>query len=377
MMEITSLAQTKPITNKEHIIQFDNLLRADDKLQGRIKQDKILQAKIIITPYEQRNDITHYHLYWATNNKKFIGEPITIFTVATIEKGDVYQVSEPLIYAFNHIKIPATATHLLVYVQTINEQVYLYATRDIWSSESLLPLNASSLEKSLAIVSQRLNQLPILLDTFWDPSQCPEHLLQWLAWGVSVDYWYGSSKQKILYPREIIRQNANVHRYKGTIGAIKSALKSQGVEIDVTEWWQQEPKGDPFHFSLDLVVNRNFGLFTADINDWLYNIVDKVKPVRSHYNFNIIGECQSGLCIVSRLKTANHLSFNFHTTLPQISVESASELYIANTLHSKNHLYLNLHTTLPVMEIDHVADLNIATTLTVANFKRFNFHTTS
>ena len=49
---------------------------------------------------------------------------------------------------------------------------------------SLLPPNASALERKLEQATLRLGTLPVPLRELWNPDTCPAHLLPWLAWTV-------------------------------------------------------------------------------------------------------------------------------------------------------------------------------------------------
>ena len=54
---------------------------------------------------------------------------------------------------------------------------------------SLLPNNATPLERSLDLFPVRIAPDPKRIATLWDAETCPAHLLPYLAWAFSVDDW--------------------------------------------------------------------------------------------------------------------------------------------------------------------------------------------
>jgi len=65
---------------------------------------------------------------------------------------------------------------------------------------SLLPSNASRLERALEMASSERDALPIeLIFEVWDPQTCPAHLLPYLAWGLGLEIWsdqWSEAKQR-------------------------------------------------------------------------------------------------------------------------------------------------------------------------------------
>ncbi|EPC1727360.1 phage tail protein I, partial [Escherichia coli] len=50
----------------------------------------------------------------------------------------------------------------------------------------LLPPSSPSFLHHSEQGAQRLSELPIHINTLWNPDTCPAHLLPWLAWALSV-----------------------------------------------------------------------------------------------------------------------------------------------------------------------------------------------
>lgn len=100
----------------------------------------------------------------------------------------------------------------------------------IWSDgpivPSILPTSATEFERSIEAASARIQTFPDYIRPIWDADTCPQAILPWLAWAMSVDDW--SAAWSVETKREVIRQSVWVHQRKGTIGAIKRALVAAG-----------------------------------------------------------------------------------------------------------------------------------------------------
>ncbi|MEP1637274.1 phage tail protein I [Ascidiaceihabitans sp.] len=91
---------------------------------------------------------------------------------------------------------------------------------------TLLPLNAGSTEREFEKAFSRLHGVSNPIAMLWDPNRCPSNLLPYLAWAMSIEEWdpNWSDADK----RSAVEKSVSIHRRKGTIGAIKQALKSAG-----------------------------------------------------------------------------------------------------------------------------------------------------
>lgn len=92
---------------------------------------------------------------------------------------------------------------------------------------SLLPPASTPLERALDLaVGARISALPALVTRLWNADNCPDQLLPYLAWALSVDEWndqWGVDKK-----REVIKESRPIHQQKGTLAAIKRALTAIG-----------------------------------------------------------------------------------------------------------------------------------------------------
>lgn len=94
------------------------------------------------------------------------------------------------------------------------------------SDNRLLPPNATAIERGFDDAGSRVTELPVPVGDIWNPAACPGHLLPWLAWALSVDRW--DDAWSVQQQRAVIAASVEVHRRKGTIGAIRAALAAEG-----------------------------------------------------------------------------------------------------------------------------------------------------
>ena len=141
---------------------------------------------------------------------------------------------------------------------------------------SLLPPNATPEERSLSEGVARLSDVPVTLRELWNPDTCPESLLPWLAWALSVDVWDSAWAED--KKRQVIKTAIAVHRRKGTPFAIEEAFKAVNIQAKVEEW--PEYDGDPYKFKLVVDV-MDEGLDAAAYST-INQIISQTKNVRSH-----------------------------------------------------------------------------------------------
>ena len=145
------------------------------------------------------------------------------------------------------------------------------------NNQSLLPPNASALLRDLESVTGDSFDLPTLNRYVVNPDLAPAHILPWLAWALSVDDWSDSWSEQIR--RNVIKASVEVHRKKGTIGALKKALEAFNyTNIKVEEWF--EYGADPYFFRVFFDV-REAG-FDVNVLPQVQKVIESTKNARSH-----------------------------------------------------------------------------------------------
>lgn len=147
-------------------------------------------------------------------------------------------------------------------------------------TNTLLPPNATALERAVASTSGRIDALPTPLRDVWSPADCPVDALPWLAWSFGVEDWSAdwSEQQR----RAVIDQAIPVKRHRGTIGAVQLAINALGLSCRVQEWFNQIPAGDPYTYNMLLDVSQS-GCSLPQLRQMLATI-ERTKNLRSHLN---------------------------------------------------------------------------------------------
>lgn len=149
---------------------------------------------------------------------------------------------------------------------------------------SLVPPNATHLERVAESVIARAWSIDSVVAMLWNPHTCPENLLPWLAWTMSVDTWRNSWPLPVRRAR--VANALLVQRRKGTARSIADVVDSFGGKVQITEWWQTTPRGAPHTFALTLTLGGQSGeTATAQYVDDVIAEVNFTKPVRSHFTF--------------------------------------------------------------------------------------------
>jgi len=105
---------------------------------------------------------------------------------------------------------------------------------------SLLPPNSEAVERGFEAATTRLSAVPMPTREIIDPDTCPEALLPWLAWALSVDTW--KSYWPLPVKRARLREAIAIQRKKGTANSVRDVVATFGGAIEVVEWWQQSPR---------------------------------------------------------------------------------------------------------------------------------------
>lgn len=154
----------------------------------------------------------------------------------------------------------------------------------------LLPPNATPTERALSEAMGRIGDVPVIVKQVWNADTAPGNVLPWLAWAFSVDDWdvNWSEQQK----RDTIKSAVASQRIKGTIGAVKIQLAALGIDIQVQEWFNQLPEGNPYTFKL--IINTSQADVTQIGMSKILEIINTNKNLRSHMDLiSVIANSES------------------------------------------------------------------------------------
>lgn len=149
---------------------------------------------------------------------------------------------------------------------------------------SLLPPNATTLELALEAATTRLDAIATDIRALWSPDDCPEGLLPWIAWSLSLDSWSADWSEAVKRAR--VRAAIAIARRKGTAESVRSVVESFGGAVTLREWWEKGGSGVPHTFDLALTLSSMNGVpATAEFVNTVIAEVERTKPVRSHFSF--------------------------------------------------------------------------------------------
>lgn len=174
---------------------------------------------------------------------------------------------------------------------------------------SLLPPASTSLERALELLAQiRTDAIATPLRALWRAETCPEALLPWLAWALSIDNWDAA------WPLQIRRARVGaaiaIQRIKGTAKSVEDVVRSFGGNVVVREWFEQSPAGAPYTFSLTVTLSGEGGdVPTAGFIDAVIAEVGRTKPARAHFTFvvGVNAAARIGLRAVARPVVATRI----------------------------------------------------------------------
>lgn len=146
------------------------------------------------------------------------------------------------------------------------------------SDSSLLPFNRTPLETALAQLSTGNVELANVLRQMHSVENCPAALLPWLAIQRSVDRWDPEWSEPI--KRKVVTDAFEVHKRKGTVGALRRVVEPFADILEIVEWYELEPMGEPGTFTMSLALFDS-GLSDTGIAE-LERMINDTKPVSRH-----------------------------------------------------------------------------------------------
>ena len=142
--------------------------------------------------------------------------------------------------------------------------------------------SAEALDPALQEISQSVDIPSIYMRLDSLTSEQLDHMaVEWDA-SVWMQSWPIQIKKSVLMG--VIRDKWK----RGTLGAVKRAIESIATFANLTEWWQETPKGTPHTFKITASLNSYEGVLESELQENLLALIDDAKPVRSHYVFILL-----------------------------------------------------------------------------------------
>lgn len=171
----------------------------------------------------------------------------------------------------------------------------------------LQPPNAPAGDRALEAAIARAAAVPVTFPRVWDPATCPENLLPWLAWGLSIDIW--DPAWPVATKRMMVADAIDRQRRKGSVRAVKEVLDVFGVGITVHEWFDPDIEGPPFTFEVRLPVEDEQTAAASFIEKILGRVV-RVKPARAHFTVAQTLQTEAAVGVVAYARVGAALRFD-------------------------------------------------------------------
>lgn len=150
--------------------------------------------------------------------------------------------------------------------------------------KSLLPPNSTKLERKIAESNSSAFDM-CSIRVMKDIDNVPAHFLPFIAYQHSVDFWDVNWQESL--KRESIKASKSQHKIKGTVIAIRNALKIFGYEVKIIEWFQVQPNLIPgtFNIEIDLIGK----ILDKEVFDEVNRLISDAKSASRHLvNLSII-----------------------------------------------------------------------------------------
>lgn len=153
---------------------------------------------------------------------------------------------------------------------------------------SLYPPNATPFEKSISSTIDLSTAIEVPVRKLWSPQTCPIEVIAWLGWALSVDDWDPNWTE--VQKRNAVENSIQVHRQKGTVGAVKRAVGVLGFDVEV-----DERTGQVYTFNVRLKSKPGLAPTIAQMDE-AERLALGAKNVRSHLaNVGVLNESEGAI----------------------------------------------------------------------------------
>lgn len=150
-------------------------------------------------------------------------------------------------------------------------------------SDVLSAENATALERALEALTTRIDAIEAPIADLWNAEACPENLLPWLAFQLSIDSW--KPDWSVQTRRAAIAQAIPLQRIKGSVQSVLDVVGQFGGQAAIREGWQLDPPS-PYTFEIVLTVSGAGGEpASAQLIEDVVEEVARTKPARTHFTF--------------------------------------------------------------------------------------------
>lgn len=139
-----------------------------------------------------------------------------------------------------------------------------------------LPKNDTPYQNAIAKLLDNRLDIKIPLRELFNADLCPTPFLPLLAWSLSVDVW--DDEWTEARKRSVIKASPEVHRIKGTVQAVETALEVFDAGYRIKEWWETIPAGRNGTFHIDVFFDNASDLNSFVLRDKVSVAIKASKP---------------------------------------------------------------------------------------------------
>lgn len=170
-------------------------------------------------------------------------------------------------------------------------------------SDSLLPANASALERAFERAFQELlYDIKAPFPQLLDPQRTPAVFLPYLASDRGVSEWVSGASDA--EKRRTIAAAWPTKRLAGTGEALQRAVESLGFSVDLTPWHEQSPTAAPFTIQVDASSDETID---EDKTQRLMRRITNAQAERDVLTLRMLRESRQPLAIGGAMAQGNHL----------------------------------------------------------------------
>ena len=211
---------------------------------------------------------------------------------------------------------------------------------------TLLPPNATARELAIEGADAAIGDLDVTQITqARDPLQTPLALLPRLAWERSVDVWDPNWPESV--QRAVVVAAPEVHRHKGTVGAVQAALAAFSVDADIAEWWQESPPGPAYTFSVTAYARARLydgPVLDARLIRSVFASVLHAKPLSRAFDLKVVATLDATLGLVPIATTRTRAA---RAAVPAASGETVAMLGLAPAATARTRVAVAVVPVLP------------------------------
>ena len=168
------------------------------------------------------------------------------------------------------------------------------------SKDEKVAASTEALDPQFKRIAEKVDIPSLYLNIDRLPSKALDHLATQYDVTVWRDSWNDTLK------RNVLKQAISDKRKKGTLSAVKKAVESLGSAVEIVEWWQKTPKGEPYTFTITATLNMSPDVVTDEMQEDLMSMIDDAKPLRSHYDFILQRGIKGGIGIYAHMRAITY-----------------------------------------------------------------------